>query len=477
MPYRIDSDNDSYPLMVPWAIYFPPVAIFTYAHVPVVNQPILFDASYSLGQGGKITNYEWDFGDGNTTNTAEPIIIHSYSLAGNYTVNLTVMNNNGAMNSTSKVITVLKSAPTDEEEWNRTFGGTDYDIAYSVQQTSDGGYIIAGETESYDTGGSDVWLVKTDSDGNEQWNKTFGGTSDEEARAVQQTEDGGYILAGHTESYGSGDADFWLVKTDSNGNKQWDKTFGGSSNEEAHSVQQTEDGGYILTGYTWSYGSGDADFWLVKTDSEGNKQWDKTFGGTNFESAWSVQQTTGGGYILAGHTESYGAGGADVWLVKTDSDGNEQWNKTFGGTFGDRVYAVQQTTDGGYILARYTELHSAGAGDFLLVKTDSDGNEQWNKTFGGTSNDGATSVQQTTDGGYILAGFTESYGAGGGDVWLVKTDSDGNKQWDKTFGGSGDEVAFSIQQTTDGGYILAGGTDSYGAGNADSWLIKVKGKG
>ena len=368
-------------------------------------------------------------------------------------------------------------ATAPEEAWNQTFGGTGYDGAHSVQQTSDGGYILAGWTRSYGAGYDDFWLVKTDANGNEHWNKTFGGSNYEDAGSVQQTADGGYILAGMTKSYGDGIGDFWLVKTDSDGNKQWDKTFGITGRyDRAYSAQQTADGGYIGGGYTSSYGAGDYDFWLVKTDANGNKQWNETFGGTDGDWAYSVQQTSDGGYILAGCTCSYGAGGEDVWLVKTDANGNKQWDKTFGGTGYERAWSVQQTADDGYILAGWTRSYGAGGEDGWLVKTDSNGNKQWDKTFGGTGSDKAYSVQQTADGGYVLAGYTESYGAGGEDVWLVKTDSSGNKQWDKTFGGTGSERAGSVQQTADGGYILAGWTESYGAGDYDLWLIKVKGE-
>ena len=317
---------------------------------------------------------------------------------------------------------------------------------------------------------------EVEKDSEKEWDKTFGGPGNDFAESVQQTSDGGYILAGYTESYGAGDYDFWLVKVDSNGNKQWDKTFGGTDKENEASVQQTSDGGYIIAGNTFSYGAGSYDIWLIKTNSNGEKLWDKTFGGTNYDDARSVQQTSDGGYILAGSTESYGAGKRDVWLIKTDSNGNKQWDKTFGGTDIDWVKSVQQTSDGGYILAGSTFSYGAGDGDVWLIKIDSNGNKQWDKTFGGTEFDKAFSVQQTSDSGYILIGETESYGAGDDDIWLIKTDSNGNKQWDKTFGGASLDFASSVQQTSDGGYILIGSTELYGAGEDDLWLIKIKGK-
>ena len=375
-----------------------------------------------------------------------------------------------------------RTAP--EEEWNKSFGGTNHDSASSVQQTTDGGYILVGLTRSYGAGGGDAWLVKTNSNGSEMWNRTFGDANFDTGYSVQQTTDGGYILVGYTNSYGAGGTDCWLVKTDSNGTEAWNKTFGGLSYEEAYSVQQTTDGGYILAGRTRSYGAGKDDCWLVKTYSNGTEVWNKTFGGTDYDWAKSVQQTTDGGYILAGGTESYGDGLQDVWLLKTDSSGNEQWNKTFGGTGFESSMSVQQTEDGGYILAGYTTSYGSGSNDFWLLKIDCNGTEQWNQTFGGTDADLAFSVQQTPDGGYILTGYTISYGAGYMDFWLVKTDSSGNEQWNKTFGGPNFDEARSVQQTVDGGYILAGYTGwipegfkySYGTGDSDFWLIKVKGE-
>jgi Flp pilus assembly protein TadD len=356
--------------------------------------------------------------------------------------------------------------PAQVESWQKTFGGSDLDNAYSVQQTSDGGYIIGSSTESYGAGNRDVWLVKTDSSGNKLWDRTFGGTEYEETQSVQQTSDGGYIIAGVTESYGAGGSDAWLIKTDSSGNKLWDKTFGGSDLDNAYSVQQTSDGGYIIGGLASSN-----DVRLIKTDSSGTKLWAKTFGRSSRSSLSyvnSVQQTSDGGYIIAAY---------DAWLIKTDSSGNKLWDKTFGGSDLDNAYSVQQTSDGGYIIAGVTESYGAGGSDAWLIKTDASGNTRWDKTFGGSNDDGAVSVQQTSDGGYIIGGWTSSYGLGGEDAWLIKTDSSGNKLWDKTFGGSDLDNAYSVQQTSDGGYIIAGVTESYGAGGLDAWLIKTDANG
>ncbi|MBA7576211.1 hypothetical protein ES708_18050 [subsurface metagenome] len=394
-------------------------------------------------------------------------------LVGALTVNF-LTENVQSQDLESKVAAVsAQTAP--EVEWDKTFGGPDNDSAYSVQQTSDKGYIVAGNIDR--EGNSDFWLIKTDSNGNKEWDKTFGDSDRDYARSVQQTSDGGYILAGYTQSFGAGGYDFWLIKTDLNGNKEWDKTFGGSESDKAYSVQQTLDEGYIVAGYTHSFGAGHSDFWLIKTDQNGNKVWDKTFGGSDNDYAYSVQQTSDKGYILAGDTKSFGAGGYDFWLIKTDQNGNKKWDKTFGGSNDDWTYSVQQTSDKGYILAGHTKSFGAGNSDFWLIKTDSNGNKEWDKTFGGPEYDFALSVQQTSDKGYILAGHTQSFGAGNYDAWLIKTDQKGNELWDKTFGGSKSDYAHSVQQTSDGGYILAGYTQSFGAGGRDLWLVKLKGNG
>ncbi len=390
----------------------------------------------------------------------------------------TVQNTQKITNLEQRIATLeaLHSTPEIPDVlWYKTFGGSSLDRGYSSQQTSDGGYIITGETSSYGTGDTDFWLIKTDSNGGAQWNKTFGGLGIDSGKSVQQTTDGGYIIAGNTMSYGAGGYDFWLIKTDASGNEQWNRTFGGSNYDNANSVQQTNDGGYIMTGVTNSYGAGGQDVWLIKTDASGNEQWNQTFGGSLMDGAFSVQQTTDNGYVLVGNTNSYGVGGQDVWLIKTDASGNEQWNQTFGGTNSEMGKSVKQTSTGIYIITGETYSYGAGDSDLWLIKADANGNKQWSKTFGGTVFEAGYSVNETNDGGYIVSGVTDSYGAGGHDAWLIKTDEGGNEQWNKTFGGSGNnDLGHSVQQTSDGGYIVAGMTDSYGAGSADFLLVKFK---
>jgi hypothetical protein len=372
---------------------------------------------------------------------------------------------------------------TPQDIWTTSFANG---MGNSVQQTTDGGYIIAGSSMDYY---NDALLIKTDSQGEEVWIQTFDGDLYDYARSVQQTSDGGYIVTG-TKYLGLGgyyeDDNFqvWLLKTDSNGNETWNHTFGVDSSltdgvmtySAGYSVQQTSDGGYIITGYTnaaivENYGyadtvaTSDYNLLLIKTDSNGNETWFKLFGGTTEnegdQEGRSVQQTTDGGYIIAGISGSYYDTG--IWLLKTDSNGNETWNQTINGLF-QEFGSVQQTSDGGYIITG-----TSANNNTLLLKTDSNGNETWNQTFGGDFSEGH-SGQQTTDGGYVITGYVGGYNTA--DVLLIKADSNGNEIWNQIFGGgNADDRGNSVQQTSDGGYIITGDTGS------DIWLIKTDPEG
>jgi len=368
-----------------------------------------------------------------------------------------------------------ESSEPPPTEWSRTYGGADVDWAHSVVETSDGGYALGGYTCSFGAG-RDAWLVKVDSSGNHQWNKTYGGDGYDWAYPVVETSDGGYALAGGTTSFGAGNEDAWLVKVDSSGNMQWNITYGGADVDWAHSVVETSDGGYALAGGTYSFGTGNfADFWLVKTDSSGNTEWTRTYGGTDEDRARSVVETSDGGYALGGYTRSFGAGGYDFWLVKTDSSGNTEWTRTYGRGGDQYAFSVVETSDGGYALGGGTSSFG-DCWDFWLVKVDSSGNHQWNKTYGGDGDQYALSLVETSDGGYALAGanYTDAPTIPF-DAWLVKVDVSGNMEWTRTYGGVNHDRAYSVVETSDGGYALAGHTDSFGAGGYDFWLVKVAG--
>lgn len=225
------------------------------------------------------------------------------------------------------ILLLLIGCAKKEASWDKTFGGRGKDWGQSVLQTSDGGYVIAGRTTSFGKGKDDVYLVKADQSGEEQWARAYGEQEFDMGFSVQETTDGGYIIAGCTSSYGMGYFDVYLVKTDGSGNKQWSKTFGGKDDDWGFSVQQTKDGGYIITGWTASFGSGKDDVYLIKTDGAGNEEWSNTYGGKDFDLGFSVQQTEDGGYIIVGWTSSFGKGMGDVYLVKTDEKGSKEWSK------------------------------------------------------------------------------------------------------------------------------------------------------
>ncbi|UCF49470.1 MAG: PKD domain-containing protein [Thermoplasmatales archaeon] len=365
------------------------------------------------------------------------------------------------------------------EEWNKTYGGVGEDWCYDGQQTKDGGYILVGYTTSQGSGQEDIWLVKTDMNGTMVWNKTFGGYTQDKGYSVQQTTDGGYILTGKTFSYGHGSCDLWLIKTDENGNEQWNKTHGNVQADAGFSVKQTSEGRYIITGYTRSYGWGDpGDIWLIKTNETGVELWNRTWGGPYTgasEEGFSVEQTPDSGYILTGCYYDDSVYGYDVILIKTDENGNEEWNRTWGGKDNDIGNCVKVTLDGGYIISGRIQ-KGLNMVDAWLIKTDAIGIEQWNKSYGGAYSDSAESVFQTDSGGYILTGYTyiKYNNSLKRDLLLIETDSDGNEIWNNTFGTIyKGEAGYSVQQTTDEGYAILGYTYSYGAGLSDFWLIKT----
>ena len=370
----------------------------------------------------------------------------------------------------------ISDARTTRSQVSELFAESNWDVGHSVQQTSDDGYIIAGYTWTPNNS-RDVYLIKTDPEGKEQWNTTFGETSNDAAYSVQQTSDDGYIIVGYTYSYGKGLSDVYLIKTDPEGKEQWNTTFGGVFNDVGHSVQQTKDGGYIIAGYTWSM-SDDCDAYLIKANPEGKEQWSKIFGGSSDDRVYSVQQTEDGGYIIAGSTMSFGEGENDVFVIKTDSGGNQEWNTTFGGPYYDRAYSVRQTEDGGYVITGSTMSFGEGENDVFIIKTDSGGNEKCNTTFGGSCDDRAYSVRQTEDGMYVIAGSTKSFSSKRMDVYIIKTGSEGILSWNKTIGGGlSSDAGRSVQQTSDGGYIITGWTNSFDAIGKDVYLIKTGSRG
>ena len=390
------------------------------------------------------------------------------------------------------------AAAQPDVEWTLTLGGDGDDLAHAVVQTSDGGYVVAGETGSSGAGGQDAWLIKISADGTEEWSTTYGGAEDDIAYDVRETADGGLIVAAETHSSGDDTAsqsDFWLIKTDSSGEVEWSRTYDrvdlseetessdsdvseetessdsdvsaetGSSDPDVseetepsesdvpHAVRQTSDSGFIVAGSTNKRGQQDA--WLVKTSADGSVEWKQEFGGDLDDNAYGVLEASGGGFVFVGKTDSIGAGGSDYWLVKTDALGTEEWSATFGGPYGDEARAVVEATDGGYVLGGSSWSVGTGLSDYWLVKTDSTGQREWDRSYGKVPRESAHALQQTSDGGFLLAGLSKSF-PGGDHFWLVQTGNTGVELWSQAYGNPG--AARSVQQTTDGGYILAGWT-------------------
>ena len=357
-----------------------------------------------------------------------------------------------------------------EIEWSRIYGSDSTDISYSVQNTTDNGYIFAGYTKI--SGNYDMYVVRTDSQGINQWTRTYGGSGSDVANSIQQTIDRGYIVAGVTTSYGAGSGDMYLVKTDSLGDTIWTRTYGGENLDDAECVQQTLDGGYILAGYRRPYSGGLIEMFLVKIDSIGDILWTRNYGGTDDRAAHCVRQTNDGGYIIAGDNPFYGGNEYDIYLVKTDSLGNEIWTRTYGGLDEDYALSVRQTTDGGYIIAGGTYSFGTGLADFYVIMTDSMGDTLWTRTYGGSSNDFASSVQLTVDGNYVVVGNTASFGAETGDMYLIKINSAGDILWTMIYGGPDSDVPQCIDLTNDGGYIITG-CIYYWEYPANAWLVKT----
>ncbi|MEO0179876.1 MAG: hypothetical protein ABIN54_01040 [candidate division WOR-3 bacterium] len=355
----------------------------------------------------------------------------------------------------------------------KAFGGTNWDEARSIIQTSDGGYAVAGYTYSFGAGDYDFLVLKLNPDGSPVWARTFGGTSEDGAYSMTQTSDGGYAVAGYTYSFGAGNADLLVLKLNPDGSIHWARTFGGTSWDRAYSITQTSDGGYAVAGHTYSFGAGDDDFLVLKLNPDGSIHWARTFGGTSWDRAYSITQTSDGGYAVAGYTYSFGAGGYDLLVLKLNPDGSLAWARTFGGTDYDIASSIAQTSDGGYAVAGYTQSFGTGGYDFLVLKLNPDGSLAWARTFGGTSWDHASSITQTSDGGYAVAGYTESFGAGNGDFLVLKLNPDGSLAWARTFGGTDWDMASSIAQTADGGYAVAGKARSFGAGDYDFLVLKL----
>jgi hypothetical protein len=365
------------------------------------------------------------------------------------------------------------TAQTPDTMWTKIYGGTEDDCCWSGQQTSDGGYFLAGYTKSFGLDSFDVYVVKTDSTGDTLWTKTYGGSGNDKGIAAQQTIDGGYIIGGKTTSYGVGNVDLWLIKTNSLGDTLWTKTIGGVESEGCRALQQTSDTGYILAGWTTSFGAGSYDLYLVKTNSIGDTLWTKTYGGVDDEFGYSVEETTDGGYIVVGITRSFGSGDYDIYILKTDPVGDTMWTLVYGGALFDKGCYIQETVDSCYVMSGWTYSFGQGLIAMILMKINIDGDTLWTKFFGGSGSDAAYSVKQLPDEGFILMGSTNSYGAGLFDIYLLRTDSYGDSLWAKAIGTPHWDYGWIGQQTTDGGFMVAGYTSAPSGVDTNFYLVKT----
>ncbi len=358
-------------------------------------------------------------------------------------------------------------------QWARTYGGIDFDRAFFIQQTSDGGYIAAGYTASGGAGISDFWVLKLSLAGVIEWQYTYGGNGDDVAYAVQETSDEGYVIAGYTYSFGIGESDYWILKLTSEGEIEWQFTYGGIGDDTAYAIQETSDGGYIVAGYTHPFGAPTSDTWILKLTSEGDIEWQHNYGGTGDDKAYSVQETSDGGYIVAGSTQYLGAFDHDFWVLKLTSAGFFEWQRIYGGFGDDVAYFIRETSDEGYIVAGDTNSFGVKETELWILKLASFGEVEWQSIYGGIDNDYLNCIQETSDGGYIVTGNTYSFGAGDSDILALKLSSAGDIEWQRAYGGSEEDVAYYIQETSDEGYIAAGYTDSFGAGGSDFLLLKL----
>jgi len=360
----------------------------------------------------------------------------------------------------------------------RTIGSSGWDRIVSLQETPDGGLLLAGYTCPPTTDRGDIWCVKLDRSGSITWQKAYGGSDDDYCIDGGATPDGGYLLAGRTSSFGSGASDVWVLKLDAAGHLLWQSAFGGSDLDIANGMDLTDDGGCIIVGRSRSAGTGDLDTWAWRLDSGGNRLWQATYPGNQNVELMSVTATPDGGCIAAGRGDPCGGGKVQPYCVRFDGSGTVLWQRAYDG-FGTFALAdIDLTVDGGCLLAGYaTDTGGAGGCEAWCSKLDAAGNIVWQKTYGGTGEDRLTTVHASADGGCIVAGVTESFGAGLMDGWSMKLDASGEVVWQKTYGGGGNDGLGDVYPADDGGCVLAGGTQSFGMGAMDGWYLIVDATG
>jgi hypothetical protein len=359
---------------------------------------------------------------------------------------------------------------TGELIWEKTFGGIGDDRAFCVVKSGDGGFLVVGSSTSFDSGKTFAWIVRIDQDGNMLWNRTYEERGGSEFRSAIRTDDG-FVLVGNVFS-SSGDEDGWIVRIDEKGNVMWNVTLEGEKTYKLFSATTVSDG-FILVGVTYSMGRNDSDAWAVKIDVSGRVLWNKTYGGNGDNAFRAVVATDKNEYVCAGYTNSLGNGNYDVWLVKMDENGTLLWSRINGDVGSDMGYALTVARDGYFIAG---ETHSFGNGDAkaFVVKTDLSGKLLWQRAYGGQQFDSIDSIIPSSSEGYVVAGFTFSFGKGQRDFWIFNIDYSGNVLWSRTQGREGFEEAYSIVEVAKDQYVVAGWTNSIGNGKYDYYVVEMK---
>lgn len=345
----------------------------------------------------------------------------------------------------------------------------------SIIQENDSSFIILGNTAE------DLLLLKTDRHGNEIWTQYFGGSKIDVMKHLIKSSDGGYFISGSSESYGLGGSDIWVIKASSSGLIEWNKNFGTSSNEYGGSLLETNDGSLLLIGNGDLNNSGDQDIWLIKTNSQGDSLWSKNYGGSGDETSNDIISVGDSSYIILGSTSSFGNGGSDIFIIKIDENGNEEWNLNYGGTSDEFGRSIIHTSDDGFVILSSIESYGIGNNAVNITRINSSGEIIWNKTFGGGDGiQGSNALQNTMDDNFILTYNTYNHIKDGYDTWLVKINDSGFIEWGRKFSNDGGDLGFSCLQTLDGGYVVTGSTFNLGYGNkdfGDLWLLKTDEKG
>jgi uncharacterized delta-60 repeat protein len=359
--------------------------------------------------------------------------------------------------------------------WQIAFGGTSKDIAYGVTAAEKGSVIVVGQCRSYGKGRDDILVMKIDRNGKTLWKKTFGRKRKDIAYAVTRTADGNYVAVGESRSFSKlGDPDVYVVKFDTNGNLIWENTFGGKMRDFAKSVVATGDGGVLIAGSSESFGDDYLDAYILKVNKNGKEEWAKVLGGERDDIANSIALTADGGFVIAGVTQSYGYQSKDYYIVRFDKHAKQRWTKVYGEESEDIAKGVVATKDGGCVVTGSTKSYGSKRNDVMVIKVASNGKLIWQRLFGYKEKEWMNAITKTEDGGFMMAGLTDSFGHGEFDFYVMQLDRDGHSIWSPVYGGEDDDIAHALTRTTDGDYVVVGSTKSYGKGKEDYFIVKLK---